>query len=365
MTERSAAGSARQNLENLFDALATAVLVLDAGNRVAALNTAAEGLLGISAKRARGNTLARLVPGLDELDELCSRARVESQSFGKTLRVMAPQRDGSELEVAARVSPANDGSSDILMVELFDITQRHQLDRESALVAQRGVSRRMLQQLAHEIRNPLGGLRGAAQLLERELDDPSLHEFTQVIIGEADRLEGLVAGLLGPGGKPDMQLRNLHEVLEHVARLVGSETPGLQIQRDYDPSLPELLLDSDQMTQAFLNLMRNAVQAMAGEGQLILRTRVRTHQVLSNRMHRLVAVVEIEDSGPGVPEEIAETIFYPLVTGRDDGTGIGLPLAQELVNRHQGLIEFVSQPGRTVFSVSLPVATDADEVGEA
>ena len=361
MTEPSVAGSSRPNLEKLFDALATAVLVLDRDNCVAGLNTAAEGLLGISEKRALGKALADLVPGLDELEEPCARARDELQSFGKTLRIMAPQRDGSELEVAARVSPANDGSSNMLVIELVDITQRHQLDRESALVAQRGVSRRMLRQLAHEIRNPLGGLRGAAQLLERELDDQSLHEFTQVIIGEADRLEGLVAGLLGPGGPPDMQLRNLHEVLEHVARLVASETPGLQIQRDYDPSLPELLLDSDQMTQALLNLMRNAAQAMAGQGQMMLRTRVRTNQVLSNRMHRLVAVVEIEDTGPGVPEDIAETIFYPLVTGRDDGTGIGLPLAQELVNRHNGLIEFISQPGRTVFSVSLPVVTSATE----
>ena len=343
------------DFEKLFDALATAVAVLDQNDCVVSLNTAAEGLLGISSNRASGRPFGGLVPGLDEISSLCVRSRAENQSFGEMLRIMAPQRDGSERELATRVSPASDDNSDALIIELFDITQRHHLDRENALVAQRGVSRRMLRQLAHEIRNPLGGLRGAAQLLEGELEDPSLREFTRVIIGEADRLEGLVAGLLGPGSQPNMQRLNLHEVLEHVARLVGSETPALELTRDYDPSLPDLLLDRDQMTQAFLNLVRNAAQATEGVGALVLRTRVGTNQVFANRMHRLVAVVEIEDNGPGVPDDIAETIFYPLVTGRKDGTGIGLPLAQELVNRHDGLIEFVSRPGKTVFSVSLPV----------
>jgi len=324
------------------------------------MNTAAEDLFGISLKRAQGKPFETLVPGLEGLSALCKRARVEQQSFGQSLRIMAPQRDGSELELAARVGPANDGSSDMLLIELFDITQRHHLDRENALVAQRGVSRRMLRQLAHEIRNPLGGLRGAAQLLERELEDPSLHEFTQVIIGEADRLESLVAGLLGPGGRPDMRPANLHEVVEYVARIVSSEEPEIDLQRDYDPSLPDLLMDRDQLTQALLNLMRNAAQAIEGKGKLIVRTRVGTNQVLSNRLHRLLAVVEIEDNGPGVPEDIADTIFYPLVTGRKNGTGIGLPLAQELVTRHQGLIEFNSRPGKTVFSVSLPVLEAAD-----
>ena len=351
----SSSSNSSDKFEKLFGALATAVVVLDRDDCVAELNTAAEGLLGISLKRARGMQIAGLAPGLDCIGALCARARSEQQSFGEMLRIMAPQHDGSELELATRVSPALDGSGDKLIIEFFDITQRHQLDRENALVAQRGVSRRMLRQLAHEIRNPLGGLRGAAQLLESELDDPSLREFTQVIIGEADRLEGLVAGLLGPGSQPDLQLLNLHEVLEHVARLVGSEIPGLTLERDYDPSLPELLLDRDQMTQAFLNLVRNAAQATDSDGTIILRTRVGTNQVLNNRLHRLAAVVDIEDDGPGVPEDIAETIFYPLVTGRSDGTGIGLPLAQELVNRHHGLIEFVSRPGKTIFTVNLPV----------
>jgi len=345
----------RKSAEHWLESLATAVIVLDQRDHISGLNSAAEGLLGISRHRALGQGLTGLAPGSEGLAELVSRARLERQSFGDMLRVAAPQRDGTELELAVRISPSGDDTDESVLIEMFDITRRHHLDRENALVAQRGVSRRMLRQLAHEIRNPLGGLRGAAQLLERELDDPSLHEFTRVIINEADRLESLVAGLLGPGGRPDKQLVNIHEVLEHVAKLVSSESPGLILERDYDPSVPDMLLDRDQMTQAFLNLLRNAVQAIDSDGIVLLRTRVATHQVLNGRLHKLLALVDIEDSGHGVPDDIADTLFYPLVTGRKDGTGIGLPLAQDLVNRHDGLIEFRSRPGQTVFTVSLPM----------
>jgi two-component system nitrogen regulation sensor histidine kinase GlnL len=213
----------------------------------------------------------------------------------------------------------------------------------------------MLRQLAHEIRNPLGGLRGAAQLLERELDDPELKEFTQIIISEADRLARLMEGLLGPEQSPDLEPLNIHEPLEYVATLVGSESDQLEIIRDYDPSLPDLNLDRHQITQALLNLVRNAAQVLAGSGRIILRTRILTNQLINKQRYRLVATLEIEDNGPGVPAEIADTLFYPLVTARDGGTGLGLPLAQDLVNRHNGLIEYESEPGRTVFIVHLPV----------
>jgi len=349
-----------QPSDRILDALTTAVVLVDGNDVIVYLNTAAEGLLGISQKRAAGKFLPGLLPGLEDMSELCGRARERRRIFGQTLHIAGLQHDGTELELDARASPWADSDPGAVLVEFFDITARHHLDRENALVAQRGASRRMLRQLAHEIRNPLGGLRGAAQLLERELDDPSLREFTRVIIGEADRLEGLVAGLLGPGGRPDLQSMNVHEVLEHVAKLISSAAPELTLLRDYDPSLPDLLLDRDQLTQAILNLVRNAAQATDESGMLILRTRIATNYVLNGRPHKLVALIEIEDDGLGVPEEIADTVFYPLVTGRKDGTGIGLPLAQELVNRHGGLIEFLSKPGKTVFTVSLPVMTAAE-----
>jgi len=176
---------------------------------------------------------------------LSGELRLERQSFGRAINIPSPRRDGSELELAVRVSILSGAAEDQLLLELFNLTQRHQLDRENTLIAQHEASHQMLRQLAHEIRNPLGELRGAAQLLERELGDPALREFTQVIIGEADRLAGLMDNLLGPGSKPDLKMVNVHEVLEHVATITESEWPDQSIQRDYDPSLPELFVDRD------------------------------------------------------------------------------------------------------------------------
>ena len=274
----------------------------------------------------------------------------------------SPLRDGTVLNLAVRVTPLTDTDArDLLVIELIDATQRHQIDRENALITQHGVSRRMISQLAHEIRNPLGGLRGAAQLLERELPGKELREFTQIIIGEADRLDALMDSLLGPVGQLHKETVNLHELLEHVAVLVETEAgEGFVVQRDYDPSLPAMRLDKNRLIQALLNLARNALQATGAVGAVQFRTRVLTNTVVGQDRHRLVASIDIEDDGPGVPDEIAGTIFYPLVSGRDDGTGLGLPLAQDLVSRHDGLIEYQSEPGRTVFMVRLPIEEDPD-----
>jgi len=339
----------------LLGDLTTGILLLDISGIVNWMNPAAEDLLGISLQRAVNRPLDGLVPGIETLVELVRRARLERQSFGHAINIPSPQRDGSQQELAVRVSILGGAAEDQLLLEIFNLTQRHQLDRENTLIAQHGASRQMLRRLAHEIRNPLGGLRGAAQLLERELGDPALREFTQVIIGEADRLAGLMDNLLGPGSKPDLQMVNVHELLERVATITESEWPDQRIQRDYDPSLPDLFVDRDQLTQAFLNLLRNAFQAISAKGVIVMRTRILTNQVLNKNTFKLVALIEIEDNGPGVPADITDTLFFPLVTGRNDGTGLGLPLAQDLVNRHQGLIEYESEPGRTVFMVHLPI----------
>ncbi|MCP4000828.1 MAG: PAS domain-containing protein [Gammaproteobacteria bacterium] len=346
--------------DKLLNELTTCVVLLDLEGVVTYMNAAAEDVLGISARRVVGTRLINSLPGFAEIDELCIRAVQERQSFGHALCVPAPQRDSSDRELAVRATPLDSeqnekGQSNALLLELFDITQRNHLDRENTLVAQHGVSRRMLQQLAHEIRNPLGGLRGAAQLLERELNNIDQREYTQVIIREADRLACLMDGLLGPGSQPSTMIINVHEVLEHISTIIESESANVHIRRDYDPSLPDLALDRDQMTQALLNLVRNAAQAIEGHGQIILRTRVLTNTILNKAKHKLVACIEVQDNGPGVSEDIADTLFYPLVTSRDTGTGLGLPLAQDLVNRHGGLIEYDSAPGYTVFTVLLPI----------
>ena len=247
---------------------------------------------------------------------------------------------------------------------MSDVTRRSRISRENALLIQHGAGRQMIRQLAHEIKNPLGGLRGAAQLLERQLDSDELREYTAVIISEADRLAALVDTLLGPGGPPNKQLVNLHELLEYVLRLVEPELGGsVHTHRDYDPGLPDIELDRDQLVQALLNLVQNAITALAGQGRLTLRTRAIMNFTIGNIRHPVVASIEIEDDGPGIPQDLQDSVFYPLVTSHPQGTGLGLPAAQELISRHGGLIEFESRPGRTVFQVRIPLDSQATDRG--
>lgn len=245
---------------------------------------------------------------------------------------------------------------DGVLVEMTDVTRRSRISRENALLIQHGAGRQMIRQLAHEIKNPLGGLRGAAQLLERQLDSDELKEYTGVIISEADRLAALVNTLLGPTGPLNKLPQNVHELLEYVIRLIEPEMgPHIVLARDYDPGLPDIALDRDQMVQAILNLTRNALIALDGQGKLTLRTRAVMNYTIGNLRHPVVASIEIEDDGPGIAPELQDSIFYPLVTSRADGTGLGLPAAQELISRHGGLIEFESRPGKTVFQVRIPL----------
>jgi two-component system nitrogen regulation sensor histidine kinase GlnL len=218
----------------------------------------------------------------------------------------------------------------------------------------------MIRQLAHEIKNPLGGIRGAAQLLARQLVDAEQREYTDVVISETDRLAALVDTLLGPGGPPNKEPLNIHELLEYVVRIVAAEDDrALVFHRDYDPGLPLIDLDRDQMVQAILNLLRNAVAALEGQGTITLRSRAVMNFTIGNLRHRVVASIEIEDDGPGIPTELQGSIFYPLVTSRAEGTGLGLPAAQELLSRHGGMIEFDSRPGRTVFIMRIPLQQSA------
>lgn len=320
-------------------------------------------MFGVSRNQAIGQPLTTLAPGLDEPGRLVGRALAEQRSFGSDLMLPLPKRGGRVAEIACRIAPLGDGCEQVL-VEFVDATQARQFEREKTLIDQRAVSKRIIRQLAHEIRNPLGGLRGAAQLLGRKLDEPELSEYTQVIIHEADRLTALTDGLLGPTRRPVTQPLSIYEAIEHVLLLIESDAPpGVRVVRDYDPSLPEINADRDQLIQALLNIARNAMQAIGDSGRLRIRTRALTNFVIGAESHRLVASVEIEDDGRGIADEIRDSVFYPLVTDRDDGTGLGLPLAQDIVRRHGGLIEFESEPGRTVFMVRLPLR--AFEPGDA
>ncbi len=345
---------------DLLDALVTSVFLLDQDIHVKYLNAAAQTLIGLSPNQALGRRITELTRGADTLLPLFDRARKGGEGVvQRELAWPAPGGVDRILDCAVTQLICGDGGMRLLL-EIEDITQHRRLTRENALLAQLGGSRLMVRQLAHEIKNPLGGLRGAAQLLERELLDPALREYTRVIISEADRLTNLLDSMLGPGRPPAKQLINVHELLERVYHLLRSEAPeGVAIDRDYDPSLPSLTVDPNHIIQAMLNLGRNAIQALAGSTahppRLILRTRAASNASVGAQRHRLVASIQFEDNGPGVPFEIRDTIFYPLVSGRSDGTGLGLGIAQDLVSRHGGLIEFDSAPGRTIFVISLPM----------
>ena len=338
----------------LLDALATAILVIDATGRVRFLNAAAGDLLAIGPAAAQGRPLASLLADGTQVDSLILRSRASSEPLAMRGFELSPaSRSDAHYQVDITFTPL--GLSSVL-VEIADTTRPSRITRDTALLAQQGGSRVMARQLAHEIKNPLGGLRGAAQLLERELPNEELKEYTRVIIGEADRLCALVDSLLGPARPMRREPVNVHELMDHVYRLARAEAPvGVAIERDYDPSLPPLALDRDLMVQAMLNLARNAVQALGASGALTMRSRALTHATIGAERHRVVASLQFEDNGPGVPAELGETIFYPLVTARAGGTGLGLAVAQDIATRHGGIIEFDSRPGRTIFSLLLPM----------
>jgi two-component system, NtrC family, nitrogen regulation sensor histidine kinase GlnL len=346
------------DLDRILDHLNTSVLLVDRRQVVHYINVAAETLLGVSRNQILGRTLAELLRDADELVSIVDRAFETWQPYARRELTLHSGSVVDELIVDCAVTPFEDrGDQSTVLLEVSDATQHQRISRETALINQVGGSRLMIKQLAHEIKNPLGGLRGAAQLLERQLADPSMREYTSIIISEADRLKTLVDSLLGPGHTPNKELINVHELLQHVRQLLSADASGIVIERDYDPSLPPIKLDRNQIIQAMLNLGRNAVQAMKHSGRLVLRTRALTSISIGTRRYRLVASIQFEDNGPGVPEQLQDTLFYPFVTGRAEGTGLGLAIAQDLVSRHGGLIEFESRPGRTVFTLLLPFNT--------
>jgi two-component system nitrogen regulation sensor histidine kinase GlnL len=258
------------------------------------------------------------------------------------------------------VTPLFDGDNETaLLVELSQVDRLMRLARDESMLDRQAANRAVMRGLAHEIKNPLGGLRGAAQLLERELPNQSLKEYTRIIIHEADRLRNLVDRMMGPNHPLKMKPVNLHEILEHVRALMLVEVPvGLTLERQYDPSLPEFEGEPEQLTQAVLNIVRNSAEAIQHQGVIRLRTRIERNFTFGQKRYRLVLRTDIEDNGPGIPDEIREHIFYPMVTSKPGGTGLGLSIAQDIITKHGGLIECDSRAGLTVFSIYLPLEID-------
>ena len=349
----------------LLDALSTGIVMLDAQLCPIYANVAAQDLLAFSVNKARGRPFGDFLHDAGALGAILRRALETGEGIADrelSIRPASAPREARTLDVT--ITPLTGlVTGTHLLIELADTTQRQRISRDNDLLARLDGSRLMIRQLAHEIRNPLGGLRGAAQLLERELPAPELREYTQVIIGEADRLTALVDSMAGPSRPPSKTLMNVHEICEHVYQLLRAEARStVLVERDYDPSLPNAMLDRHQLIQALLNVGRNALQALASQGDsghVVLRTRARSNVSIGPVRHRLVAAVQVEDSGPGVPEQLRASIFYPLVTGRPNGTGLGLAVAQELVTRNGGIVEFESEPRRTVFTLLLPLGDES------
>lgn len=343
----------------ILDHLNTAILLFDKTLTLVYINTTGEmlfadsyrHLVGVSARELFMSTNAAVIQDLEQClksHETIVVNELVLELLNKSISVNFSATPMLEQETLTGV-----------IVELQRTGTLLRISKEEQLLAQHNTARMLIRGLAHEIKNPLGGLRGAAQLLDLELNDPELKEYTQIIIAESDRLQMLMDRMLGPNKPPQKQDLNIHEVLERVRQLVEAESSGhIVINRDYDPSIPNIKADRNQLIQAVLNIVRNAVQALSTQqysGEISLKTRIFRQISIGRKRFKLAAKIDIADNGPGIPPDMLERIFYPMITGRAEGTGLGLSIAQSLINQHDGLIECSSTPGNTVFTIYLPV----------
>ncbi len=339
----------------IIDNMATTTLLLDESLTIHYANPAVEQLFALSCQRLLNKNLSQLIQ-YSSLDlTLLIQPLQTGQSISDSDVTLVIEGKPCLVEMTA--SPLSHNNSLMILVELKQVDQQRRLSQELNQHAQQQAAKVLVRSLAHEIKNPLGGLRGAAQLLERMLPNPALHEYTQIIIEQADRLRGLVDRLLGPQKLGEKQEANLHQLLERVRQLIELESSSsLTIVRDYDPSLPDIYINSDQVEQALLNIVSNAAQILETQEQGYIQLKTRTaHQVsIHGKHHRLVAMIEITDNGPGIPQYLQDILFYPMVSGREGGTGLGLSIAQTLIDQNNGKIDVKSWPGQTCFTIYIP-----------
>ena len=347
--------------QQLLETLTTAVILIDAGMCVSYLNSAAEVLLEVSGPRSLGEPINKLIVETDASDSGLERAAATGSGFTKR-QTCVTLASGRQTMVDYIVTPYGDDPKRGFVIEIQPLDRLLQISREEAMVSSQQMTHTMIQGLAHEIKNPLGGLRGAAQLLAKELPSEHLVDYTNIIIEEADRLGRLVDRMLGAPRQLQCEATNVHEIMERVRQLVSAEVgPEIAIERDYDPSIPSFPSDRELLIQGTLNVVRNSAQALSStqcetrQGKIVLRTRTQRQFTIGNARHRLVCRIDVADNGPGIPKEIADTLFLPMVSGRAEGTGLGLAIAQSIFTQHKGLITCTSEAGNTVFSMYLPI----------
>ncbi|MFO7530455.1 MAG: nitrogen regulation protein NR(II) [Marinobacter sp.] len=347
----------------ILDSLTTAVLVLEDDLKIRYLNPAAESLFETSLTRSHGHRFSEILAASEDALKTLYAALKNGQSYTRREAEFV-LTSGARLTVDYSVTPISLAPTELL-IEIQPRDRLLRISREEDLISQQETSRILVRGMAHEIKNPLGGIRGAAQLLDRELNDEDQREYTRVIIDEADRLRSLVDRMLGPNKALKFAPTNIHEVLERVRTLLEAESKGrVTFLRDYDPSLPELWADKEQLIQAFLNIARNAMEA-AFENQtgasdkepptIMFRTRALRQFTIGHKRYRLACRVDVIDNGPGIPPDLLQNIFYPMISGRASGTGLGLSITQSIIGQHHGLVECESEPGKTDFIIFLPL----------
>ena len=352
----TSAEKANQLIENIQ----TAVLVFDHDLQLTHINSAAENLLSVSQRKVIGVNAYVLLPGLPEFVLNIQRALTSGHSFTEW-GIELSQNGSGAMTLDSVVTPVMEQNKcQEVVVELIDARSSTRVKREESISVLHEAARKSLQGMAHEVKNPLGGIRGAAQLLARELNGSSeLNEYTQIIINETDRLCNLIDRMLTSNERQELTNLNVHEVLDYVQSIVEAESNNrLRIKRDFDPSLPSLLADREQLIQAFVNVFKNAIQAINEGGEILLRTRVKRRCTIRQHHYRLALKIEIIDDGPGIPAEIEGEVFYPLVTGRAEGTGLGLSIAHSLIQQNRGMIEYERTDGLTIFRILLPLDED-------
>jgi len=350
--------STQQTAQAILDNLHSSVIVINHKLCIEYMNPSAEMMFQISYTRAKQRPVQELI-----INETNFFSRIKSSlqtqhpfsAFEDDLAV----RTGQSLAVDYMASPIEyDNSGHCLLLEFVSRGRHRKMANEKHLLNQSEASRSLLRGLAHEIKNPLGGIRGAAQLLERKFHNDEDREFTHVIIREADRLKQLVDRMLGPRDIPNKSQLNIHQILEHVRSLVKIEADHIRFIADYDPSLPDIFGDESMIIQAILNITRNAIKEVSDDGEITFKTRPLRHYTIGDNTYPLVAKIDVIDNGPGIPDELKEKLFLPMITGHAEGTGLGLSIAQTLINQHNGLIEFSSIPGHTIFTLLLPLHSE-------
>lgn len=354
----------RDIFKPILDSLNTAIVLVDSNLLLHYMNPAAEVLLSVSFDRSAGEPITHFFHEATETVKQLKQAVVQTNHYTKR-HIEWQLLSGGHITVDYTVTPF--GEKEGLILEIQPINRLLRISREEMLNTSHETTRNLVRGMAHEIKNPLGGIRGAAQLLARELPDSGLQEYTNIIIDEADRLRNLVDRMLGPNQLPRHNQLNIHEVLERVATIIHAESKdSITLIRDYDPSIPNILGDKELLIQALLNIVRNAMQSLlessTPNGVIRLKTRIQRQFTIGRKHYPLVCRIDVLDNGPGIPARMIENIFYPMISGRAEGTGLGLTISQHLIHQHNGLIECQSEPGQTRFTLYLPMDKSHAEI---